>query len=138
MEKADKIFVRYGVSDFIFTKEEVDAGNTNFEDCQPYHIGYEDEDGNECDEEGNYLEIPKHHKYARQCECCGKGMNEGYIIEAGDTYCSDKCVLKTYTSVKSMDEFELGKDDSDSYWTTWDELDDDHYYDENGKRYETE
>lgn len=54
-EKAEKVFVRYGVADFIFPLEVVNAGETNFEDCQPYHIGYEDEEGRECDEDGVYL-----------------------------------------------------------------------------------
>ena len=47
MKKAKNIYVRYGVSDFIFTKEEVDAGNHDFRDPAPYLIGYEDKEGNE-------------------------------------------------------------------------------------------
>ena len=32
-------------------------------------------------------------KFARKCDECSKGMNEGYIIENGmQHYCSDKCL----------------------------------------------
>ncbi len=64
-----KVFVRLGFSDIVITKEESEKFNGHVDliseiecdDCpliastSSYLIGYEDEDGNECDEEGNYL-----------------------------------------------------------------------------------
>lgn len=54
--------------------------------------------------------------YARQCDECKKGMNEGYCIADGaEYYCSDNCANKHYT------DNELAKmyKDGDSYWTDW-------------------
>ena len=60
-----KIYVRLGVGDIVLTKEEADklpsyvtAVNDKDEilaEAEIYHIGYETEDGEECDEEGNEL-----------------------------------------------------------------------------------
>lgn len=61
-------------------------------------------------------------KFARKCSECGKGMNEGYVINGGVAhYCSDACMHKHV----SADEFEELYDDGDgdSYWTEWDECD---------------
>jgi hypothetical protein len=69
-------------------------------------------------------------KYARECDECGKGMNEGYCIEAGcEYYCSDACLHKHYTP-EEWDEL-YAEGDGDSYWTTWDEDPDEHMVDEN-------
>lgn len=53
-----QIYVRLGISDLVITKEEYDNPEfiLNIGDCPPYFIGFEDEDGNELDEEGNALE----------------------------------------------------------------------------------
>jgi len=50
------IHVRLGIPDYIYTKEEYD--NNDMEDLpeNSYLIGYEDEDGNECNEDGVPLE----------------------------------------------------------------------------------
>jgi hypothetical protein len=61
-------------------------------------------------------------KFARKCKECGKGMNEGYVINGGVAhYCSDACLHKHV----SADEFEDLHDDGDgdSYWTEWEEGD---------------
>tara|TARA_R110000803_G_scaffold16197_5_gene44452 strand:- start:959 stop:1150 length:192 start_codon:yes stop_codon:yes gene_type:complete len=61
----EKIYVILGVSDIRLAKKEAeklpkyitavnDKGETLAE-SEIYHIGYEDEDGNECDEDGNIL-----------------------------------------------------------------------------------
>jgi hypothetical protein len=58
-------------------------------------------------------------KFARTCSDCGKGINEGYVINGGcEHYCSDACLHKHV----SADEFEDLHDDGDgdSYWTEWD------------------
>ena len=56
-----QIFVRLGVSDIILTQEEDEKLESKFIDIpgvgstELYLVGYEDEDGNECDENGNPL-----------------------------------------------------------------------------------
>ena len=62
---AKKIFVRLGVSDIVLTKEEaatipgyvnvIDNQGEYVTDVETYLVGYEDEDGNECEEDGNPL-----------------------------------------------------------------------------------
>jgi hypothetical protein len=64
-------------------------------------------------------------KYARECDECGKGMNEGYCFDGGRAYyCSDECLHKHFTP-EEWEELCSDDDDalepSDSYWTTWDE-----------------
>jgi hypothetical protein len=65
MSKEKKIFVRLGVSDLVLSKEEAetvpgyisvtDNQGEYVTDVETYIVGYEDEDGNECDENGNRL-----------------------------------------------------------------------------------
>ena len=60
-----KVFVRLGVSDIILSKEDcenltghitlTDKENEYVTDVETYTLGYEFEDGTECDEEGNVL-----------------------------------------------------------------------------------
>jgi len=62
-------------------------------------------------------------RYARKCDECGKGMNEGYVIDGGcEHYCSDACLHKHV----SADEFDDLHDDGDgdSYWTEWEDEND--------------
>jgi len=58
--------------------------------------------------------------YARKCNQCSKGMDEGYVICGGEEYyCSDECLHKNYTAA---DWNELSKDDDDeNYWTVWED-----------------
>ena len=67
-------------------------------------------------------------KFARECNACGKGMNEGYCIEGGiEYYCSDACL---HTEIKHEEYMELYADgEGDSYWTDWSE-DPDNFEDE--------
>jgi hypothetical protein len=67
-------------------------------------------------------------KYARNCDKCGAGMNEGYYIECGEYYCSDVCLYKEITP-KEWDEL-YNDGDGDSCWTTWDEDPDEYMVDE--------
>jgi hypothetical protein len=65
--------------------------------------------------------------FARQCTCCKKGMNEGYVISYIERYyCTEKCLRKENSDddIKNMD---MGADDSDNYWTQWDSDDDMEY-----------
>jgi hypothetical protein len=67
-------------------------------------------------------------KFARTCDKCGAGMNEGYYIECGEYYCSDVCLYKEITP-KEWDEL-YNDGDGDSCWTTWDEDPDEYMVDE--------
>ena len=59
MKKAKEIFVRLGGEDLVITKEDFENDNWDGEfygtDCTYYFIGYEDINGNECEEDGTYL-----------------------------------------------------------------------------------
>ena len=58
-------------------------------------------------------------KFARKCDECGKGMNEGYVIDAGAAYyCSDECLHKHFTEEEWTELYDDGN--SESYWTEWD------------------
>lgn len=58
-------------------------------------------------------------KFARTCSDCGKGMNEGYVINGGcEHYCSDDCLHKHISADEFEDLYDDG--DGDSYWTEWD------------------
>jgi hypothetical protein len=62
-------------------------------------------------------------RYARKCNECGEGMNEGYVTDGGcEHYCSDACLHKHV----SADEFDDLHDDGDgdSYWTEWEDQND--------------
>ena len=66
-----------------------------------------------------------YNKYARKCDECGAGMNEGYCIDSGcEYYCSDECLHKHYTPEEWLEAYADG--DGDSYWTTWYEDPDEH------------
>lgn len=65
MAKASKVYVRLGVSDIVLTQEELSNSSTYLQlfgddgklvaESDTYLVGYEDEDGNECHEDGEYL-----------------------------------------------------------------------------------
>lgn len=68
-------------------------------------------------------------KYARECNACGKGMNEGYCIESGiEYYCSDACLHTEITHEEYMELYADGE--GDSYWTDWSEDPDEYMVDE--------
>lgn len=54
MSKAKEVFVRLGAEDIVVSKKELE-NDTYPRSCSRFFVGYEDEEGNECDEEGNYL-----------------------------------------------------------------------------------
>lgn len=61
--------------------------------------------------------------YARKCDKCGQGMNEGYCVEGGEEYyCTPKCLHEVYTPMEWQN---MVSDSGDSYWTEWD---DEHAY----------
>jgi len=59
--------------------------------------------------------------YARICDKCGCGMNEGYVIEGGvEYYCTPKCLHEVYTPKEWQDMYEADDNgNSDNYWTEW-------------------
>lgn len=58
-----------------------------------------------------------YNKYARKCDECGAGMNEGYCIDSVIYYCSDECLHKHFTPEEWEEAYADGE--GDSYWTTW-------------------
>lgn len=57
-------------------------------------------------------------KYARQCTCCGKGMNEGYFAEY-EYFCDTNCLFTEFTYEVWQD---LSENQNDSYyWTQWED-----------------
>ncbi|MGE7920652.1 hypothetical protein ACQKM9_17205 [Viridibacillus sp. NPDC093762] len=56
----------------------------------------------------------------RICRQCDKVMNEGYVIDAGDTYCSDACLHVNISQEEYLEMYDDGE--GDSYYTTWDEI----------------
>jgi hypothetical protein len=66
-------------------------------------------------------------KYARICDKCGNGMNEGYIVGGGDEYyCSAECLHQIYTPKQWQEMYDESEEygGNDNYWTQWeDELD---------------
>jgi hypothetical protein len=65
-------------------------------------------------------------KYARVCDECAKGMNEGFVIDGGEQhYCSGECLHQTYITKEEWDE--MYTEDGDNYWTEWEDVEDDDY-----------
>jgi hypothetical protein len=65
-------------------------------------------------------------KFARCCDECGAGMNEGFCIESGESYyCSEECLHKNYSEEEWQDMYADGE--GNSYYTEW-ECDDDMWY----------
>jgi hypothetical protein len=58
-----------------------------------------------------------YNKYARKCDECGAGMNEGYCIDSVIYYCSDACLHKHFTPEEWEEAYADGE--GDCYWTTW-------------------
>lgn len=66
-------------------------------------------------------------KFARKCDCCGSGFNEGYVIDNGaEYYCSKDCLHKHYTEEEFLSMY--GEDgEGDSYYTEWEDPEDMQY-----------
>jgi len=79
-------------------------------------------------------EVVQGDKYARKCDKCGNGMNEGYCIYEGEEYyCNDICLHSVYS--KSVWEGMYNAEDignSPSYWTQWEDIEDYQYQIING------
>lgn len=63
-------------------------------------------------------------KYARMCDKCNEGMNEGYLVGGGDEYyCSAECLHQVYTPKEWQDMYDESEENggNDNYWTQWEE-----------------
>ena len=57
--------------------------------------------------------------YARICDKCGNGMNEGYVVEGGEEYyCTPKCLHEVYTPMEWQNR--CSDENTENYWTEWD------------------
>lgn len=56
----------------------------------------------------------------RVCNTCHRLMNEGWIYNNCETYCSDKCLMKSHPdeNIAKMKE-RASEDYSETYWTVW-------------------
>jgi hypothetical protein len=60
-------------------------------------------------------------RYARICDKCGNGMNEGYVVEGGqEYYCTPKCLHEVYTPMEWQNRF--SDECTENYWTEWDNI----------------
>lgn len=82
-------------------------------------------------------------KYARRCDATGLGINEGYVVGDGELYFGEeKHLIEHLRSRGGMDglsdEFILKEAylSDEYYYTEWDEVDDDEWYDADGNAIE--
>jgi hypothetical protein len=83
-------------------------------------------------------------KFARRCDATGCGMNEGYVVRDGELYFSEREYLINWLRSRGgmdglSDEFILDEayNNEEYYYTEWEEIDDEYYYDAEGNEYET-
>lgn len=61
--------------------------------------------------------------FARKCDCCGAGMNEGYLINDGCAYfCSKECLNTEYSEADWKEMYDDGN--GSSCYTSWEDEDD--------------
>lgn len=90
-------------------------------------------------------------KFARRCDATGRGINEGYVVGDGELYFADKEHLLEHLRTLDWEDCNGNKstdcvtddallkyfyNEDYYYYTEWEEIDDDVYYDENGNEYE--
>ena len=82
-------------------------------------------------------------RYARKCDATGRGMNEGYVVDDGELYFSEEQHLIDWLRGRGgmeglSDEFILSEayNEEEYYYTEWDEVDEDEWYDEDGNAYD--
>lgn len=76
-------------------------------------------------------------RYARRDSITGLGMNEGWCFGEGDFYCADEEKALIYAKELGYNSIDEAYEDEAGYWTTWEEIDEDCYYDEFGNEYAT-
>jgi len=89
------------------------------------------------------LKLKHMERFARRCDATGKGINEGYVVGDGELYFAEKedliKHLRSRGGMESLsDEFILNEayELEEYYYTEWEEIDDDCYYDAEGNEYE--
>lgn len=59
--------------------------------------------------------------HVRECDECWQFFDEWYCIDWGYEYfCSEECLKSKYTE-KQIEDMDIGGDESESYWTCWNE-----------------
>jgi hypothetical protein len=88
-------------------------------------------------------EVVKGDKYARKCDKCGQGMNEGYFADY-EYFCSDSCLHTEYSAKEWEELTSNGVVDEEEnlyrvpiindsyYWTEWEDIEDYQYQIING------
>jgi hypothetical protein len=72
-------------------------------------------------------------QYARRCDVTGRGINEGYVFRDGEMYASDKdSAIYVATKHYGYDSLSDCYDNGMCYYTEWNEVDEDEWYDEDG------
>ena len=56
MRKTDKVFARLGFEDKVVSLEEANNNDIKITQDEVFLVGYEDEHGEECEEDGTYLD----------------------------------------------------------------------------------
>ena len=59
VEKTDKVYVRFGFGDVVYTMKEAMSPETEICSCDSFVAGYEDKNGRECHDDGVYLDQAK-------------------------------------------------------------------------------
>ena len=61
-------------------------------------------------------------EHVRVCEHCGHLMDEGWVYEGIENYCSDACLKAVHPEIDiDMVKVNAIEDNSNSYWTKWEE-----------------
>jgi hypothetical protein len=55
IRKAEKVYARFGFSDKVVTLEDAENNDIRLTQDESFLVGYEDEEGEECEEDGTYL-----------------------------------------------------------------------------------
>lgn len=61
------------------------------------------------------IESLKEEAFKRRCCICGKTMDEGYVIDNDEYFCSEECLHKRYSEA----EYERIYNNDIGYWTQW-------------------
>ena len=56
----------------------------------------------------------------RVCGCCGRLMDEGWVYDGRETFCSDECLVAEHPDAEPSALRALASSDaSDTFWTRW-------------------
>ena len=59
--------------------------------------------------------------YSRKCDCCGKGMEEGFLLGGSEYVCSKQCLqsMPGYSWKLYLIDHKIDPDNT--YWTSWEQ-----------------